>query len=280
MLLQAANAWAADDVTKRGEYLARTGLCFSCHTDSENKGKMLAGGRSIKTPFGTVYSTNITPDPDTGIGIWTDADFLRAMREGVRRDGENLYPTFPYTTYTHMTDRDILALKAYLFSVKPVRQKNRPAAMGAPFRWRFLLSGWKWKYLKEGVFQPEPARSKKWNRGAYLVNAVAHCGECHTPRDITGGLNEHMAMAGTPDGPEGELAPNITPDPTTGIADWTVDDMVTLLKEGIKPDADNVQGLMEEIIEHGYKYMTDEDLESVAVYLRTIKPIQNTVESE
>ena len=276
----AAGASADENNIKRGEYLAKAGLCITCHTDYKNNGEPLAGGRPITTPFGTIYSTNITPDPDTGIGNWTDAEFTRAMRKGVRRDGENLFPAFPYTTYTHMTDQDILDLKAYLFSVKPVRQENRPVAMSLPFRWRFPLSGWKWLYLKEGVFQPEGKRSPRWNRGAYLVSAVAHCAECHTPRDAFGGLKGKMIMAGTPDGPEGELTPNITPDVSTGIGDWTAEEIVELLKSGDKPDGDNVQGLMEEIIEHGYRYMTDEDLQAIAFYLRTIKPIRNEVESE
>ncbi len=275
-----ADVPADDKDVKRGMYLARAGLCITCHTDYKNNGKPLAGGRPIKIPFGTIYSTNITPDPDTGLGKWTDADFMRAMRKGVHRNGTNLFPAFPYTTYTHMTDQDILDLKAYLFSLKPVRQKNRPLAMSAPFRWRFLLRGWKWIYLKEGVFQPDHTKSAKWNRGAYLVGAVAHCAECHTPRDAFGGLKGKMTMAGTPDGPEGELAPNITPDSSTGIGDWTAEQIVKLLKTGENPDGDDVQGLMEEIIEHGYRYMADEDREAIAFYLRTIRPIQNNVEGE
>ncbi len=275
-----AGASAAEKDVKRGEYLARAGLCITCHTDYKNNGKLLAGGRPISTPFGTIYSTNITPDPDTGIGKWTNTDFMRAMRKGVHRNGTNLFPAFPYTTYTHMTDQDILDLKAYLFFLKPVRQENRPLAMSAPFRWRFLLRGWKWIYLKKGVFQPDSSMSAKWNRGASLVGAVAHCAECHTPRDAFGGLKGKMTMAGTPDGPEGELTPNITPDSSTGIGDWTAEQIVKLLKTGENPDGEDVQGLMEEIIEHGYRYMTDEDLEAITFYLRAIRPIQNDVAAQ
>ena len=225
-----------------------------------------------------MYSTNITPDPETGIGKWTEADFFRAVRQGVRNDGAHLFPTFPYTTYTRMTDEDVRALKAYLFSVKPVRKANKPPDMSAPFRWRFTLKGWKLLYFKEGRFQPNPAHSTQLNRGAYLVQAVTHCAECHTPRNVMDGRNRSLSMAGTPDGPEGELAPNITPDGSTGVGSWSVDDMAEFLKTGDKPDFDNVQGLMLGAIDHGYKHLTDADAKAIAVYLRTLKPIKNKVE--
>ena len=276
------NGWASanDKDNQKGLYLARAGLCIVCHTDYENNGKPLAGGRPMETPFGTLYSTNITPDRETGIGKWTDKDFLRAMRKGVRPDGAHLFPAFPYTAYTNMSDRDILALKAYLFSLKPVRWKNKPVEMNAPFRWRFLLGSWKWMNLKGGPFQADSSQSAQWNRGAYLVQAVTHCAECHTQRDAFGGLKKDMLLAGTVEGPEGELAINITPDRETGVGDWSVDDIAELLKSGLKPDSDDVQGLMQEIIEHGYKFMNKQDREAIAVYLRTVKSIRNKVEAE
>ncbi len=237
-----------------------------------------AGGRPIKTPFGAVYSTNITPDPETGIGKWTEAEFFRAVRQGVRNNGAHLYPAFPYTTYTRMTDEDVRALKTYLFSVKPVKQANKPPEMGAPFRWRFTLKGWKLLFFKKGRFQPNPAHSTQLNRGAYLVQAVTNCAECHTPRNAMGGRKRSLSMAGTPDGPEGELAPNITPDGATGVGSWSVDDMAEFLKTGDKPDFDNVQGLMLDAIDHGYKHLTDADAKAIAVYLRTLKLIKNKVE--
>jgi len=272
--------WSQEDADpiERGEYLTRAGLCIACHTDLKNDGVALAGGNPIKTPFGTIYSTNITPDRETGIGDWSDADFLRAMRHGIGRQGQHLYPAFPYTSYTNMTEEDMLAIKAYLFSIDPVRQQNKPPEMSPPFSWRFLLTAWKWMYLKTGPFKPDAQKSSQWNRGAYLVEGVVHCGECHTPRDIAGGLDEDFYMAGAIDGPEGELAPNITAHPETGLGDWSVDDTVYLLKEGYKPGGDNVQGLMEEIIVHGYKYMTDEDLTAVATYIRSLPPVDNLVE--
>lgn len=273
-------AWSQDDPDpiKRGEYLARAGLCIDCHTDSDNDGRELAGGNPIKTPFGTIYSTNITPDQETGIGKWTDDEFLRAMRHGIGRNGEHLFPAFPYTAFTHMTDEDVLAIKAYLFSVDPVQQQNKPPDMKPPYSWRILLKAWNWLYLQPGPFVPVAQKSEQWNRGAYLVEAVVHCGQCHTPRDVAGGLKRDLYMAGAIDGPEGELAPNITPHPETGLGDWSVDDMVYFLKEAIKPDGDNVQGLMEEVIVHGYKHMTDDDLTAIAEYVHSLKPIDNLVE--
>lgn len=266
------------DPIQRGEYLARAGLCIACHTDYQNDGAELAGGNPITTPFGTIYSTNITPDRETGIGEWSDDDFVRAMRHGVGRQGEHLFPAFPYTAFTRMTDEDMLALKAYLFSVEPVRQQNKPPEVSRPFNWRILLAAWKWMYHEPGPFEPDPQKSSQWNRGAYLVEGVVHCGQCHTPRDMAGGLDMDFYMAGAVDGPEGELSPNITAHPETGLGDWSVDDMVFLLKEGIKPDGDNVQGLMDEAIDRGYNYVTEEDLTAIAEYLRSLPPIDHRVE--
>ena len=271
-------AGAADDPVARGKYLARGGLCIACHTDYDKKGAELAGGYAIKVPFGTIYSTNITPDPDTGIGHWSDEDFLRAMRKGIGSQGQHLFPAFPYTSFTHMTDEDILAIKAYLSTVEPVRRENRAPELTTPFGWRFLLAGWKWRYFKEGQVAPDLGKPAQWNRGAYLVRAVTHCAECHTPRDWAGGLKRELLMAGTPDGPEGETAPNITPHKATGVGDWSVEDMVELLKSTYKPDGDNVQGLMERVIVHGYEHMSDEDLTAIAVYLRSLPAIENRVE--
>ena len=271
-------AGAADDPVARGKYLVWAGLCVACHTDYDNKGAELAGGYAIKVPFGTIYSTNITPDPDTGIGHWSDEDFLRAVRKGIGRQGQHLFPAFPYTSFTHMTDEDILAIKAYLSTVEPVRKENRAPELTTPFGWRFLLAGWKWRYFKEGQVAPDPGKPDQWNRGAYLVRAVTHCAECHTPRDWAGGLKRELLMAGTADGPEGETAPNITAHGKTGVGDWSVEDMVELLKSSYKPDGDNVQGLMERIIVHGYEHMTDEDLTAIAVYLRSLPPIDHRVE--
>ena len=264
-------------MVQRGEYIFHAAGGCSCHTDTPNKGALMAGGRAIKTPFGTIYSTNITADMKTGIGQWSDADFLRAMTQGVGPKGEQYFPVFPYTSFTRMTQRDLLDLKAYLFSLPAVQQANTPHALRAPFGWRFGVRLWKWLYFRPGTWQPDPAQSSAWNRGAYLATAPGHCTECHTPRNRLGGLKTEMAYAGAADGPEGELAPNITPHEATGIGDWNSPDLVWFLQTGFKPDGDDAQGLMSELISSGYKHLTEADLQAIATYLKALKPIHNKV---
>jgi mono/diheme cytochrome c family protein len=265
LLTRVVPAAADDDAVTHGEYLVRAGGCFSCHTAAG--GQKLAGGRALATPFGTFYSPNITPDPQTGIGRWTDAQFVRALREGLRPDGANYFPVFPYPSFTGITDGDALAIKAYLFSRPPVRQQNRPHDVAFPFSMRFLQTGWKLLFFTPGPFEPAPERSAAYNRGAYLVSALAHCGECHTPRNFLGAMRSGQWLAGTPDGPDGQLVPNITPDPGTGIGKWEKDDVVELLKTGATPEQSKVKGAMWETIQHGLKYLSDGDLKAIAGYL-------------
>ena len=265
LLSMSAPARAGEDAETRGEYLVRAGGCFSCHTAAG--GQKLAGGRALATPFGTFYSPNITPDPETGIGRWTDTQFLRALREGVRPNGTNYFPVFPYPSFTGITDTDALAIKAYLFSLPAVRQQNRPHEVPFPFSWRFLQTGWKLLFFTSGPVQPAPERSAAYNRGAYLVTALAHCGECHTPRNFLGAMRSGQRLAGTPDGPDGQLVPNITPDPATGIGRWEKDDIVELLRTGTTPEQSKVKGAMRETIQDGLKYLSDGDLEAIADYL-------------
>jgi mono/diheme cytochrome c family protein len=237
----------------------------------------MAGGRAMQTPFGVIYSTNITPDPDTGIGSWTDDDFVNAMTKGIAPDGTHYFPAFPYTSFTRMKRQDVLDLKAYLRSIPPVQQANKPPAMPWPFRWRAAQAVWKWLYFTPGAFEPQRRRSAAWNRGAYLATAMAHCGECHTPRNLFGGLKRRMAYAGSVEGPDGQLAPNITPHETTGIGAWSIPDMVWFLETGLKRNGDDVQGLMSEVIEHGYKHLTSDDWQAIAAYIRSLRPIHNKV---
>ncbi len=268
---------ADEEQIKKGEYIFKASGGCSCHTNKINKGKFLAGGRSIKTPFGTFFSTNITPDVKTGIGNWSDEDFIRAMKLGVSPAGEHYFPVFPYTSFQLIKRNDLLALKAYIFSISPVNQKNTPHKLILPIGRKIPMIFWKKFVWSSKQYENNPLRTKTWNRGAYLVQSITHCAECHTPRDFLGGLNYEMHMAGSVDGPEGELAPNITPDLKTGIGSWSKIDISYFLKTGIKPDGDYTEGLMSEIIDSGYQYLVDEDLKSIAEYISTFTPIENNL---
>ena len=258
-----------------------TGGC-TCHTNYPGEGEAapeLAGGRALETPFGAFYSTNITPDRETGIGDWSDADFIRAMRDGLSPAGEHYFPVFPYPAFTGLSDEDVLDLKAYLDSRPAIARPNKPPGAPFPFSWRATVAGWKWLNFEARRVVADPAQSEDWNRGRYLVEAAAHCGECHTPRTLTGGLDDTLALAGSREGPEGELAPNITPDSKTGIGTWTRNDVVWYLETGFKPDGDDTQGLMAEVIEHGYSNLPREDLLAIAAYLKSLAPIENDVKA-
>ena len=270
-------AWAGaaePDEVARGAYLANAADCAACHTDSEHGGRPYAGGRAIVTPFGTFYSPNITPDPDAGIGRWSEAQFLRALRDGVRADGANLYPVFPYTSFTKIVDADARAIWAYLSSLPPVRQRNRSDNVSFPFSWRPLLTVWKWLFFDPGPFRLNPDRGATYNRGAYLVLALAHCGECHTPRNFLGAMEPSRFLAGTAHGPDGKPVPNITPDPKTGIGNWTQDDIVGVLTDGETPDLDFVTGAMAEVVKSTAK-LTDADRRAIAVYLKSVPAIRS-----
>jgi mono/diheme cytochrome c family protein len=264
-----------ENIVARGEYLTRAGGCFSCHTAPG--GEPMAGGRALATPFGTFYSPNLTPDVETGIGSWTDAQFLRALRKGVRPDGSDYFPVFPYPSFTGITTGDVLAIKTYLFSRPAVRQPNRQHDVAFPFSWRFLQSGWRLLFFRPGPFRPSPERSATYNRGAYLVTALSHCGECHTPRNALGAMRPSLWLAGTADGPDGQVVPNITPDPTTGIGEWQKADLVELLKTGTTPEQTTVKGAMREAIADGFKYLSDDDLAAIADYLLAQPPIVHQV---
>jgi mono/diheme cytochrome c family protein len=274
-LFAAPPAIAADpDAIARGAYLANAADCEACHTDREHGGQPYAGGRALATPFGTFYSPNITPDPETGIGRWSDQQFLRALRDGVRPDGANYFPVFPYPSFTGITDEDALAIKAYLFSLPAVRQANRTHDVSFPVSWRFLQDGWKLLFFRPGPFQPAPERSEAYNRGAYLVTAVAHCGECHTPRNWFGATDPDRFLAGNPDGPDGKKVPNITPDRKTGIGNWSEDDIIGVLTDGHTPDFDKVGGAMAEVVKSTSR-LTDDDRRAIALYLRSLPAISS-----
>lgn len=273
-LLVSAVARADQAQLDRGAYLFTAADCGACHTNVKEKGPLLAGGRPLKTPFGTFYTPNITPDPDTGIGRWSDADFKLALRRGVSPGNDHYFPVFPYGSFTKMTDPDILDLKAYIFSLPAVSHPNREHDIDFPFGWRFSVWFWKQLNFAEGPLAPDPARSPEWNRGAYLVEALAHCGECHTPRGWFGGLETSLAMSGTTDGPDGQKVPNITPDADTGIGSWSAKDIVRVLRTGQLPDGDFVGSAMGEVV-NGTSKLTDADRQAIAVYLLSLPPVAN-----
>lgn len=262
---------------ERGAYVFAAAGCAECHTDKKGHGKPLAGGRALKTPFGTFYSPNITPDPQYGIGRWSDADFRRALREGIGPDGAHYFPVFPYPSFTNMTDADIRDLRAYLFTLRPVAQPNKPHQIKFPFGFRPLMAVWNRLYLARGPFRPDPARSAAWNRGAYLVRALGHCGECHTPRNALGALDWDRPLSGTERGPEGNTVPNITPDKETGIGGWSERDIAYLLETGFKPDGDVVADGMSEVVDDSTSRLGAEDRTAIVQYLKSLAPILHKV---
>jgi mono/diheme cytochrome c family protein len=268
-----AGAAGADPVS-RGKYLFDAAGCAGCHTDRKNKGRLLAGGRALKTPFGVFYGPNITPDPDYGIGGWSDGDFMRALRDGIAPDGSHYFPVFPYAAYSGLSDRDILDLKAYIFSLPPSQTPNKAHRVDPPFGWRFLVGLWKTLYFRPGPLPPETGR------GEYLVRALGHCAECHTPRDFLGGLEDAMDLAGTSRGPEGGVIPNITPDRDTGIGKWSESDYESLLTLGMLPDGDFVGGGMGEVIDNSTSRLSKADLSALITYLRSLAPVHNRVQKE
>ena len=278
--LLGANNTIGQDLIEKGKYIFHASGGCSCHTDTKNDGAFLAGGRPINTPFGTFFGTNISPDPATGIGKWTDEDFVSAMTKGLSPEGEHYFPVFPYTSFHNFKQEDLIALKAYLFSIPAISQKNLSHDLILPFGRQALLMIWKNVVWSSQPLIPNPEQTQSWNRGAYIAQALAHCGECHTPRNLLGGLKTNLHFSGSKEGPEGELAPNITPHKITGIGDWTKVDISYFLETGMKPDGDYTQGLMAEVIEHGYYYLKVEDLDAVAEYLISLLPINNNLKQD
>jgi mono/diheme cytochrome c family protein len=266
------------DAARRGEYVFHAGACDSCHTDHPNHGAFLAGGRAMPTEFGTFYVPNITSDPETGIGEWTSEDFRRAMIEGVAPEGFHYYPVFPYRWYTGMTDRDVADLWAYLRTVPAVGNPVREHEIPFPLNIRFLLLGWKLLNFDEGDRVVDPERSEAWNRGAYLVNHLGHCGACHTPKALRGAVFlSFRFLAGSEVIPGPYPAPNLTPDEATGLADWTIEDLTRALKQSITPQGEPIRGPMAEYVASGSSRLSVEDLEAAAIYLKTIEPEEGPV---
>lgn len=264
-----AMAWAQGtnySQIERGLYLARVGDCVSCHTDQG--GKPFAGGFPVPTPFGTIYSTNITPDPETGIGKWSEEDFYNAMHYGMRRDGEHLYPAFPYPWFTKMTREDVQAIKAYLDTVEPVRQKNKPPQLQWPLNWRTAVAGWKELFFNPGEFVPEPDKSELWNRGAYLVNGLGHCSACHSPKNAFGATSADKHLTGG-DAGDSWFAPSLRDAHRDGLGSWSTEDIVQYLKTGANKQSYSA-GPMTDVVMNSTQYMNDDDLKAIAAYLKDL----------
>ncbi|HEY8605844.1 MAG TPA: cytochrome c [Noviherbaspirillum sp.] len=251
----------------RGAYLARAGNCMGCHT--VRGGEPYAGGRAIRTPFGTIPAPNITPDRETGIGTWSADDFWRALHNGKGKDGRLLYPAFPYPNYTRVTRDDSDAMYAYLRTVTPVRQEDAAPALRFPFNLRPLLVGWRALYFRPGEYQPEPARNAEWNRGAYLVQGLGHCSACHTARNALGATDQKADLGGGMIPMLNWYASALTGEAGGGLGDWETQHITDLLKTGVSARG-AVSGPMAEVVGASLQYLSDADVRAMAVYLKTL----------
>ena len=264
-LLCTTAAFAQGDA-KRGEYLSKAGGCLGCHTEERKDATPYAGGRALKTPFGTFYGPNITPHPQAGIGRWTFTDFARALREGERPDGAHYFPAFPYSSFTHISDADMRDLWAYLRALKPSPQPSKPHELGFPFNVRLSLWGWQWLFFAPGEFRADASKSAQVNRGGYLAVALGHCGECHTPRNILGGPKVHRYLVGAKLG-EGTSAPNLTP---TRLKKYGDGELKDILSSGLFPDGDVMGDTMSEVVRNTTSQLTPQDLDALIAYLRSV----------
>jgi mono/diheme cytochrome c family protein len=274
-LMSCATAALAQGDVQRGLYLSKAAGCVGCHTQQTKDPKdavPYAGGRALKTPFGTFYGPNITPHPTTGIGKWTESDFIRAMREGRRPDGAHYFPAFPYPSFTGITDADLRDLWAYLRSLPPSARASQEHELGILYRWRFLVGFWKWLYFTPGPMTPDPKRTPVLNRGDYLVNALGHCGECHTPRNFMGGMKRERHLAGTQQGPEGKSVSNITP---ARLKKWSDAELRDFLQTGMTSDGDVTSETMGEVVTNTTSQLVAADLAALIAYLRSIPPVES-----
>lgn len=277
LLLAAAPAAARQDDpgsrVEHGEYLVHAAGCVTCHSREGDDAVPLAGDRALETRYGTFRTPNITPDPDTGVGDWTEAEFVRALRHGVSPTGDPYYPAFPYPSYAGMTRADARAIFAYLQSLEPVSRAVASHDLHFPYNLRFMLWPWRWLFFETGAYQRDPERSARWNRGAYLVRHLGHCGECHTPRNWLGAKIEARHLAGNPDGPEGASVPNITPHPDDGIGAWSRVDLTFFLETGFQPDGDVVGKGMSAVVRDSTGKLTGADREAIADYLMAVEAL-------
>jgi len=271
-LLAALSAYAQDKATDRalvekGAYLARAGDCIACHTKPE--GELFAGGRPMLTPFGTLYTSNITPDSETGIGTWSADQFYAMMHTGRFPDGGLLYPAMPFGSYTKVTRADSDAIFAFLRSIPAVKQPNRPHDLRFPYNNRSLILGWRTLYFNEGEYKPDPKQSDEWNRGAYLVEGLGHCAMCHTAINALGGSSDSEAFQGGLIPMQNWYAPSLTSNKEAGLGDWNLQEITDYLKTGISARG-AVYGPMAEVVYNSLQYMTDADIRAMAVYLKSL----------
>ena len=256
----------------RGEYLATAADCGACHTAPGRK--PFAGGLAIDTPLGTIYSTNITPSAEFGIGHYTEEEFSRALRRGIRRDGANLYPAMPYTSYAKFTDDDAHALYAYFTqAVTPVDQSTPQTELPFPLNIRLSMMGWNLLFLNTTAFVPDSRQSAEWNRGAYLAEGAAHCSTCHTPRGFLMQEETSRALSGAEVGPW--YAPNITSDPVSGIGSWTKEDLAAYLRTGHLSRKAQAAGSMGEAVTKSFQHLTAPDIDAIATYVKSVPAVHN-----
>ena len=257
----------------RGQYVYELADCAACHTNPG--GTTLAGGLGLVTPLGTIYATNITPDRDTGIGNYSLTDFVRALRLGVRRDGARLYPAMPYTAYAKISDEDLQDLFAYLQKdITPVSQTAPANTLAWPFNMRWPIAFWNVLFLDSSRLTPDPSKDPQWNRGAYLVEALAHCGECHTPRRVTQNLDNSQKFAGAV--LQGWKAYNITTSKQSGIGAWGDAELTSYLSTGRADGHSSASGPMAEVVADSLRYASSDDIHAIVAYLRSVPAIENT----
>jgi mono/diheme cytochrome c family protein len=267
LALASTAAVAADDVVQRGQYLTTIGDCAACHT--ARNGQPFAGGRVVPTPFGAIPAPNLTPDRETGLGAWSADDFYRAMHSGKGHDGTSLYPAFPFTSYTKVTRADTDAIFAYLKTMPAVKRPNTDNTLRWPYRMRSLMGAWRTLYFSEGEFQPDVKRSAAWNRGAYLVQGLGHCAECHARRNSFGAMVDDPFLAGGVVPVQNWYAPDLSMGAHGGLAGWTEADVVALLKTG-RSRKGTAFGPMAEVVMRSTQHLDDSDLAAMATYLKSL----------
>ncbi len=260
-----AGAQPSPDTVARGKALAEAADCASCHT--ADPARPFAGGKRIDTPFGGIYSPNLTPDRETGLGAWSDEDFRRALRDGVAPSGSRYYPAFPYPYFTKLTREDILAIRAYLATLAPVHSVTPPPELRWPLNYRIVMRAWNYLFFRPGLLEPNQSKSQQWNRGAYLVEGAAHCGACHTPKNMFGANRPGQAYGGGL--VQGWFAPRLDGATRSGLKSWSADDLVEYLQSG-RNGRSHADGPMAEVVVNSTSKMTDGDVQAIAVYLKDL----------